>query len=484
MSYTTTFENYMGLANVLDYGAVGDGVTDDSAAIQAAINSGNPVLLPVINDSQTIYAIGTDLTIPDGCVITAHSGLSYSTTIDSLVVLRNIGCTNTVIDLSGARGFLLEGFCVDGVDRSVDGITAVSQDCNLGIIRGVTVRYSNTGIGGTSSSYYMRSTKIISSTVTENITGIRDIIDSLIDSGTVIAGNTGNGISLSSGCNDNIIMPVKIEWSHGYGLNATSAENCVFKPGVVDANEEGGIRLFDCANWSVGAFVARRNGEDGATGKRSHVIIEGSTSNIQFYGISTKVGEDDGGGGVTRPDYSIEFVASTGTGLSFVNCDLQGAVTNPTVGTAPDDTTFIACKGVDQTLAEDDLKVSEGKLFQSNDFNSGIATGVTDTLSLTAYPVNTYTNKLAQMHVWVRNTSTGSDDMASFNILFGRESGDASISASDAFGEIGGAGSIGITSGGSVCDLSFTNIATDGSTFDVSVTNNTANTIQVFIEIV
>lgn len=32
--------------NVLDYGAVGDGVTDDSAAIQAAINAGQHIYIP------------------------------------------------------------------------------------------------------------------------------------------------------------------------------------------------------------------------------------------------------------------------------------------------------------------------------------------------------------------------------------------------------------------------------------------------------
>ena len=43
-------------ANVLDFGAVGDGTTDDTAAIQAALTTGRSVYLP-----QNTYAISATL---------------------------------------------------------------------------------------------------------------------------------------------------------------------------------------------------------------------------------------------------------------------------------------------------------------------------------------------------------------------------------------------------------------------------------------
>lgn len=50
--------------NVQDYGAVGDGVTDDTAAIQLALNSGRNVYIPPTGSS---YKITAPLNIPNGC---------------------------------------------------------------------------------------------------------------------------------------------------------------------------------------------------------------------------------------------------------------------------------------------------------------------------------------------------------------------------------------------------------------------------------
>ena len=50
--------------SVKDYGAVGNGVTDDTAAIQAAINSGKAAYLPA-----GTYRVTTSLTLPSGAIV-------------------------------------------------------------------------------------------------------------------------------------------------------------------------------------------------------------------------------------------------------------------------------------------------------------------------------------------------------------------------------------------------------------------------------
>ena len=51
--------------SVKDYGATGDGVTDDSAAIQAAVNAGVEVIFPA-----GTYKVGTPVVLPAGCILT------------------------------------------------------------------------------------------------------------------------------------------------------------------------------------------------------------------------------------------------------------------------------------------------------------------------------------------------------------------------------------------------------------------------------
>lgn len=66
------------VANVLDYGAKGDGVTDDTAAIQLAINSGKRVYFPA---GTYILTIGNSITLEGGstfCALVAISGMQLT----------------------------------------------------------------------------------------------------------------------------------------------------------------------------------------------------------------------------------------------------------------------------------------------------------------------------------------------------------------------------------------------------------------------
>jgi hypothetical protein len=104
-------------ANVKLYGATGNGATDDSAAIQAAINSGLPVYFPA-----GTYAVGTGLTagnngqLLQGC---KGSVLQITASVDCLTVTGN---TNQVLSLTiNGNGHGGSGLVIHGANNYVDG---------------------------------------------------------------------------------------------------------------------------------------------------------------------------------------------------------------------------------------------------------------------------------------------------------------------------------------------------------------------------
>lgn len=90
--------------NVNDYGAVGDGTTDDTLAIQAAINTGRDVIFP-----SSAYLISAPLVIGTQRLIGGANATTFNRPQTIINVSGNIPCfTNE----AGEPSFVIDGFCI------------------------------------------------------------------------------------------------------------------------------------------------------------------------------------------------------------------------------------------------------------------------------------------------------------------------------------------------------------------------------------
>lgn len=88
--------------NVLDYGAVGDGVTDDTAAIQAAVNAGKNVVLPPASSN---YLVTGSIALQNGQNIFVQNSVTNSSASPVFTAAGSLGSTYTA-SASAAKGDL------------------------------------------------------------------------------------------------------------------------------------------------------------------------------------------------------------------------------------------------------------------------------------------------------------------------------------------------------------------------------------------
>jgi hypothetical protein len=95
---TFTFSGVQDTVSVSSFGAVGNGTTNDSAAFQAAINSGAPVFVPY---TASGFALEDTITLPAGSSITGDSFSNIISRVDTSEFVFEI--TGDDVDISGLR---------------------------------------------------------------------------------------------------------------------------------------------------------------------------------------------------------------------------------------------------------------------------------------------------------------------------------------------------------------------------------------------
>jgi hypothetical protein len=186
---TRTWQNKAAdFVSVLDFGAVGDGTTNDSAAIQAALNTGKNVYLPPGN-----YRVVTGLTmVSNGQRIYGESGAGW------LTIIEWDGTSgNTVITISGLQHCIIESI-------------------NIRRKSGSSVLTSGHGVVFQSNAYFC---EVRTCKITE----------------------TGNGISISGTGNQVIDCELrKFSGSYGiryFGTSSLGSFRCVISRVVMDNSE-------------------------------------------------------------------------------------------------------------------------------------------------------------------------------------------------------------------------------------------------------
>jgi hypothetical protein len=132
-------DRFADVVNVLDYGAVGNGSTDDAAAIQNAINSGKKVIF----DPSKTYFVGTTLnitssdTVVDGMGATLTCSSTRITTLFNMdgvdnITIKNINWSPTAFGSGSSQARLVyfkdvQGLTVDSC-KVINGALATSGE--------------------------------------------------------------------------------------------------------------------------------------------------------------------------------------------------------------------------------------------------------------------------------------------------------------------------------------------------------------------
>lgn len=302
--------------DILDFGAVADGVIDSTAAVQAALDAAaaccGTVLVPAGR-----YAVGKLRMHGQGVSLVGGSGWSFRRDGAGVFEL-NDPTADCMIDISGAVGATVSGMSLNGKDlgENIHGIklwrsqyngggeedTPTVDDCRIGHFSGNAVHLERVWC------FSVRHSMLYHSAAGLYIDGWDGFILDNWLSGNRKGGMVGGPIVASLTCTGN-----RIEWNRGGGILLPNGDSYnitgnffdrSFGPAMALGSEEGRVKTA-----AVTGNVFRRSGacEEEAFScpeQSCHVWLR-NCDGVTLTGNAMRAGKNDGGGGVLSPDFGI-----------------------------------------------------------------------------------------------------------------------------------------------------------------------------------
>jgi hypothetical protein len=313
-SHSGSTDSRKGFLNVMDFGAAGDGIADDTGAIQQALDkaalSNGAVFIP---EGRFLCS---ELKVPEGIGMHGLPAWSYRKGMGSVIVFKGGG--KCLINLTGAFGAYLYGLCLDGnnAEGGIHGILVDKPDygkqedtpridtCRIERFSGDGIKleriwcfvvrhshcYGNKGCG-------LR---------------VRGWDGFILDNW--FSGNGEAGYGSYDENASNTLTGNRIEWNRTGGILIRGGSHYNITGNYIDRSGRCGIALLPgeegrgCQTITITGNVIYRSGkpEWGKSGEydSSHVHID-SAEGIVFTGNALNSGRDDGGEGSYSPDYGI-----------------------------------------------------------------------------------------------------------------------------------------------------------------------------------
>ena len=320
---TTVEDKLEQYVSVKDFGAVGDGVVDDTAAIQAAIASGKPIYFP---KPSVAYTTSQTITITTPTFLYADPETRVKlTAADSAVIEIDYTNGGPFFDHTGS----IENFVLDGNGNAVDGLSLKAViSANFPNIRVTNVTGAGLHMHWAQLCYF------------ENFT-VSDNVESFTTTPV-------NGVLAdTASCSANTFTNICIEKVSGAGIKGVSLVNSLFLNGTSEGNDTTGIELGETP---AGALVAIGNtfvGMDLEVNPTADIICYASSGSNDFIGL--KAGFSSGAvqlkagtnrnffnGGVTG-GFAIEAGADNNTITSVSLLGVSATITDAGAGNRVND---------------------------------------------------------------------------------------------------------------------------------------------------
>lgn len=354
-----------GWANVQRLGAAGDGVTDDTAALQAAIDAtppGGVVYLP-----RGVYKTTSTLDLKNGVSLRGEhanlmvgpgmTGAEYPCYIQPAAAFTGTAVIHIIGDADGGHPDIsgeqrITNLMIDGslLSGSVDGLYAKGNVQNV-VLDNVTIRQAtNNGIVTASRTdgtypFSWRLHHVMIDGCHANgllLTGCTDVTLNDVQ----VIGCWGQGFVLEN-CTNGQLLSCRAEWngSHGYhitgnwgdwaGSGGMQITGC-----QTDRNGQHGMLVDATGNTPilVTGLQTRRDGRNGGSGGGGFagLAVIGATVPVTIDGVTCYPGVDDGGAATNSPQYGVRLSGSTTVLLdnAILHADTAGLLddgTNTTI---------------------------------------------------------------------------------------------------------------------------------------------------------